>query len=138
MVPCAILKAKVTVFSKRDQRWVACNNIRPILEYCDTVWGCCGQTNTNALEALQRRAGRVVDRASSGEKTNYALKWPSLEYRRSKDTFNLVKRLIKGHCPQFFKNYFTFNNKLHSRNTRQKNLIQLPAVRTEVAKRSFY
>ena len=41
--------------------------IRPIVEYCDTVWGCCGQVNKNALESLQRRAGRIVCRASSSE-----------------------------------------------------------------------
>ena len=34
--------------------------IRPIVEYCDTVWGCCGQVNKNALESLQRRAGRCM------------------------------------------------------------------------------
>ena len=36
--------------------------IRPILEYCDTVWGCCGEGNSKALEALQKRAGRIVAR----------------------------------------------------------------------------
>ena len=41
--------------------------IRPIVEYCDKVWGCCGQANKNALESLQRRAGRIVCRASSSE-----------------------------------------------------------------------
>ena len=34
--------------------------IRPILEYCDTLWGCCGEGNSQALEALQKRAGRIV------------------------------------------------------------------------------
>ena len=24
--------------------------IRPILEYCDTLWGCCGEGNSQALE----------------------------------------------------------------------------------------
>ena len=36
--------------------------IRPILEYCDTLWGCCGEGNSQALEALQKRAGRIVAR----------------------------------------------------------------------------
>ena len=42
--------------------------IRPIIEYYDTVWGCCGQVNENALESLQRRAGRIVCRASSSDR----------------------------------------------------------------------
>ena len=33
--------------------------IRPILKYCDTLWGCCGKGNSQALEALQKRAGRI-------------------------------------------------------------------------------
>ena len=38
--------------------------IRPILEYCDTLWGCCGEGNSQALEALQKRAGRIVAKTS--------------------------------------------------------------------------
>ena len=29
--------------------------IRPILDYCDTVWGCCGEGNAQTLQALQNR-----------------------------------------------------------------------------------
>ena len=39
--------------------------IRPILEYCDTVRGCCGEENSQALEALQKRSGRIVARTDS-------------------------------------------------------------------------
>ena len=41
-------------------------------------------------------------------------------------------------CPQYFDGYFTFNSKIHSRATRRRDLLHLPAVKTEVAKRSFY
>ena len=30
--------------------------IRPVLNYCDTAWNCCGEGNTSSLERLQRRA----------------------------------------------------------------------------------
>ena len=33
--------------------------VLPILDYCDTVWSCCGSVNTDKLEKLQRRAARV-------------------------------------------------------------------------------
>lgn len=36
------------------------STIRPILEYCAGVWACCGEVNSESLEALQRRAGRIV------------------------------------------------------------------------------
>ena len=108
--------------------------IRPIIEYCDTVWGCCGQVNKNALESLQRRAGRIVCRASSSEDAIEKLNLTTLANRQSKHTLNLVNKCINGQCPQFFKNYFTFNKHLDSCDTRQKNLIHLPSVRTEIEK----
>ena len=90
---------------------------RPIIEYCDTVWGCCGQVIKNALESLQRRAGRIVCRASINEDTIEKLNLTTLAYRQSKYTLNLVNKCINGQCPQFFKSYFTFNKHLYSRDT---------------------
>ena len=52
--------------------------IRPILEYCAGVWACCGEVNSKSLEALQRRAGRIVIKTSSRDAAMDALKWPSL------------------------------------------------------------
>ena len=33
--------------------------ILPIIDYCDTVWNCCGAVNSNKIEKLQRRAARI-------------------------------------------------------------------------------
>ena len=66
------------------------------------------------------------------------LKWPTLEECRSQSVFKLVKKCLQGQCPQYFKQYFKCNNTIHVRATRQSNLLHLPAVRTEIAKRSFY
>ena len=43
-----------------------------------------------------------------------------------------------GRCSQYFKNYFVFNEDICARLTRQSDLLHLPAIRTEVAKKSFY
>ena len=66
------------------------------------------------------------------------LKWPALAERRREHVFQLVKKCVEGRCPQYFDGYFTVNSKIHSRATRQSDLLHLPSVRTEVAKRSFY
>ena len=124
--------------TRHSAKIIYASMIRPIIEYCDTVWGCCGQVNKNALESLQRRAGRIVCRASSSEDAIEKLNLTTSAYKQSKHTLNLVNKCINGQCPQFFKNYFTFDKQLYSRDTRQKNLIHLPSVRTEIAKRSFY
>ena len=88
--------------------------------------------------ALQKRAGRIVANSSRSSPAMDILKWPALAERRREHVFQLVNKYIEGRCPQYFAGYFTFNSKIHSRATRQRDLLHLPAVRTEVAKRSFY
>ena len=117
---------------------VYCSLIRPILEYCVSVWGCCGEGHKQDLEALQNRAARIVARTVRSNPALDVLKWPTLEERRRKSVFKLVKKCLQGQCPQYFKEYFKRNNTIHARATRQGNLLHPPAVRTEIAKRSFY
>ena len=74
------------------------------------------------MEALQRRAARIVMRAYDSDSAMDNLKCPTLAARRDKRILNLVKKCIKVHCPQHFNTYFIFNNKIHSRTTRQINL----------------
>ena len=112
--------------------------IRPIMDYCDTMWNCCGVGNISSLERPQRRAAQIVSKMSDSDKALDYLKWPPLVNRRESHVNELVKRCIKGHCPRFFKNYFTFNSSVRNRITRQTNMLHLPRVRTDLAKNSFY
>ena len=112
--------------------------IRPILDYCDTVLGCCGEGNAQALQALQNKAARIIARTDRSSPTMDILKWPSLADRRCNNVFKLVKKCIKGRCPKYFKDHFKCNGSVHQRATKQKNQLHLPAVRTGTAKRSFY
>ena len=41
--------------------------VEPYFRYCNTVWGNCGQTLFNKLQALQNRAARVVNGVSFDE-----------------------------------------------------------------------
>ena len=61
--------------------------IRPIIDYCDTVWTCCGKENNDALEKLQRRAARIVTKLNSSDKAMDSLKWSPLEARRNHNVF---------------------------------------------------
>ena len=58
--------------------------------------------------------------------------------RREQHVLKLVKKCVKGIVPQFLCDYFSFNRHLTVRTTRQSNLLHLPRVRTEMAKKSFY
>ena len=117
---------------------VYCSLIRPILEYCASVWGCCGEGHKDGLEALQNRVARIVATTLCSQQAMDVLKWPTLEERRRKSVFKLVTKWLQGRCPQYFKQYFKRNNTIHARTTRQSNLLHPPAVRTEIAKRSLY
>ena len=112
--------------------------ILPVLDYCDTVWNCCGKGNADLLERLQRRAARIIMKKSSSDEALKSLTYDILEVRRDKHVYNLVRKCIAGRSPQFFKNYFTYNKDIVKRSTRQSALLHLPRVRTECAKKSFY
>ena len=112
--------------------------IRSTLEYYGGVWGSCEEVNSGTLETLQKCVGRIVIKTSSSDTATKALEWPSLRSRRDEHIQKLVRKCVHGRCPQYFKNYFVFNKDICARSTRQSNLLHLPAIRTEVAKRSFY
>ena len=108
------------------------------VEYCDSVWTCCGEQNKERLEKLQRRAARTITRFVRSDEAMNSLRWDTLETRRDMHVFKLVNKCITGKSPQFFNNYFIFNRDILSRSTRQSNKLHLPKVRTEWAKNSFY
>ena len=70
--------------------------IRPVMEYCDTVWACCGKGNAQELERLQNRAARIVTKCNNSDTALSNLKWASLECRRERHIFNLVKKSLSG------------------------------------------
>ena len=67
-----------------------------------------------------------------------ASKWPSLKTRRDEHIFKLVRKYLDGRYPQYFNNYFVFNKYICTCSTQQSNLLHLPAIRTETARRFFY
>ena len=75
---------------------------------------------------------------SSSDTVMEALKWPSLRSGRDERIIKLVRKCMDGRCPQYFKNYFVFNKDICARSTRQSNRLHLSAMRTEVARRSFF
>ena len=93
--------------------------IRPIVTSCGIV----AVLAAALVERLQRRDAKIVSKMRDSDKAVGYLKWPSLVNRRDNHVNQLVNRGIKGQCPQFFKNYFTFNSSLHNCTTRQMNRL---------------
>ena len=51
---------------------------------------------------------------------------------------NLSRDALKNNARNFFENYCTLNSSVHSRITRQMNMLHLPRIRTYLAKNCFY
>ena len=82
--------------------------IRPIIhvEYCVGVWACCGELNSGYLEALQKRAARVVVKRQVAVLSDAmaSVMWPTLKERCMKHVYNLVNKSLARRCPQHFIN----------------------------------
>ena len=112
--------------------------VLPILDYCDTVWSCCGSVNTDKLEKLQRRAARIVMRLGSSEKALNFLGYVTLEKWRESHVHNLVKKCLSNRCPHFFMHYFNYNRDVLPRRTRSSDKLRLPSVKLECMKKAFF
>ena len=102
----------------------------------------CGIAADSVTARLWRgRPAKIVSKMGYSDKASEYFKCLSLVTRREKRVNKLVKRCIKGQCPQFFKNYFTFNrsvSSVHDQTTTQMNKLHLPRVRTDIVKNLFY
>ena len=112
--------------------------ILPVIDYCDTVWNCCGKVNSDNLEKLHRRAARLIVKNQCSDAAFQSLAMESLENRRKKHVYHSVTKCMNGKFPQFFINYFNYNRDITGRQAHQSNLLHLPRVRTEAAKKSFF
>jgi hypothetical protein len=74
---------------------------------CDSVYHCCGETNGNSYEKLQRRAACIVCKSKDSDNAMDSQKSETIQSRREHHTCNLVGKCIDGNCPQFFNNYLS-------------------------------
>ena len=80
--------------------------ILPLIDYCDTVWNCCGKVNSDNLEKLHRRAARLIVRNHCSDVALQSLTMESLENRRKKHVYRSVIKCMNGKFPHFFYKLF--------------------------------
>ena len=112
--------------------------ILPVIDYCDSVWNCCGLSNAHRIERLQRRAARIIMQTDSSDDALDHLGYDTLELRRETHVLNLVKKCLNKRCPQFLMDYFYFNRDVLPRRTRQSDRLRLPSIKLEGTKKAFY
>lgn len=114
--------------------------VLPYLTYCNVAWGNTFKTYIEKLKVLQKKILRII--------TNSTFRHPSkplfiqLKLLPLDDlvAFNCLIFMFKLHfCPQYcqLKDLFALNSQVHNYNTRQRNLIHRPYVRTNVSLNSF-
>ena len=112
-------------------------HIRPILEYCSSVWDPHTQDNKAKLEKVQRRAARFIHNTYSREVSVTSLlkklHWTPLEERRTKTKVTLMFKAIKNtiHIP-------TDHLKFTLAPTRQQQNFFIPYARTNTYRHSFF
>ncbi|MCG8078889.1 MAG: hypothetical protein JAY75_21955, partial [Candidatus Thiodiazotropha taylori] len=115
--------------------------VRPILEYCATVWSQHTKTNINKVEVVQRRAARYVTNRyrNTSSVTNMLehLEWESLATRRTKMKLTMLFRIIHGLVAIPAEDYLTPATSTSTRSSHNQKLFQTP-VSTELYKNSFF
>ena len=67
--------------------------ILPVLDYCDTVWNCCGRINADNIEKLQKRAARIIMQTNSSDEALAHLRYDTLGLRRETPALSAARNL---------------------------------------------
>ena len=112
--------------------------ILPLFDYSAVIWDCCGKTNRDYLDKLQRRADSIIKGHRIPQSQVYhTFSWLSLQSRRDYLKCMLVFKCIHGLAPPYLLNEFSHSREYHSYNTRHRDLLRLPLARTPKYQASF-
>ena len=111
--------------------------VYPYFHYCITVWGSTYKTNLRRLVSLQKRVVRIISNSSFDAPSDPIFKNLKLlkffdirQLELGKLMFSFSHSLL----PVKFKDYFCFNNEVHSYDTRHTDNFHLPFCRTNLRK----
>ena len=107
--------------------------IRPSLEYGSIIWQNCTQGESNKLESIQTRAGKMITGGISRTKTALLyneLNIEPLETRRDRQLLLFFYKLMNDTLPQYL-HYLKppENVNRHNRNLRNRNALDIPKFR---------
>ena len=80
--------------------------VRPTLEYGDTIWCNLTETQSQQIEQVQKRAGRIVSGATRGTPNDDLLRelgWATMEKRRTLHRLILFHKILNGHSPPYLR-----------------------------------
>ena len=117
--------------------------IKPVLEYCCTVWGNCTVDNLQGVLRLQKRCASLILDADTHEnsvKLFNKLDWLPLDDIISIRKLCMLHKINQRHCPAYFNNYIEYICNTHNYNTRSvsNNNIRTPACKRNSGLRTFH
>ena len=112
--------------------------VLPFFDYCSRVWDSFGVRSKAYLDKLNRRAACIIEGQSIGtEELKSTLGWPSLQARRNYLKCVLVHKCLHEIAPSHLLSAFRHAHFFHSYNTRSRDLLLPPFVKTAKNQGSF-
>ena len=138
---CLLKRAK-TYLNHRLRNLLYNALIRPLFEYCCTVWGNTKNENLLRLLRVQKRCARLILDSFSDNSVELFSKlgWLPIDEVIRIRKFCLIHKIVNGRCPQYFKDYISYVNDKHRHNTRAStnNNLFIPLSRTNSGLCTFY
>ena len=110
--------------------------IYPYLNYCVVIWGNTYISYLQPLIKLQKRAIRIIKGADRLDHTDPLFKELRLLKMREMYVYNvqlLMYKYRRNLLPNIFKDFFKTNSSFHDYDTRQKNNLRTPLLKTPQA-----
>ena len=108
--------------------------------YCSSVWSNTTAQNINKIQSIQNFACKIIMNSKKSDHVTPLLRhlnWlPVREQLQYRDSI-LAFKCINGIAPQYLTSKFKKRSKIHTRNTRNANTIQIPLFRTAAGQPTF-
>ena len=111
--------------------------IYPYYTYCNHVWGNACMSTLNPLVLLQKRIIRIISGSKRLSHTDPLFKELGLLKLKDVNKFVIGKFMFRWYhdeVPSIFHDYFDYVKNVHNHDTRQKDHLYIPIVRSERGK----
>ena len=111
--------------------------IYPYYTYCNHVWGTACMSTLNPLVLLQKRIIRIITGSKRLSHTDPLFKELGLIKLKDVNKFVIGKFMFRWYhdeVPSIFHDYFDHVKNVHNHDTRQKDHLYIPIVRSERGK----
>ena len=135
-----VLNSAKNMLSKSNLRTLYYALLSPYIEYGISLWGSASKSNINPLYVKQKKAIRIITKASYNSHTQPLFKEQKIITLEDVFKLNVCKFMYDYHnhnLPKSLLNLFVTNNDIHTHNTRQSNDPHIRGRRTFQAGQSI-